>query len=188
MLSCEYIAGCILGLALVLLWTVSAGAQQLALEGLVLDNVGERIQLRFGVQAKDVDALEQILEKGGQLQMQCDIRLRRRRGWWPDSTVVEKRRRYHLKTHPLTQTYRLINQHTNSTARDDSLQDLMHRQWKEIILDLGAWKMLDAGADYILELTLQFTRPNVPQWLKTTLFFWSWDVVTSQTFRMHFTY
>jgi hypothetical protein len=55
-------------------------------------------------------------------------------------------------------------------------------------LDLGAWKMLDTGADYILELTLQFTRPNVPQWLKTTLFFWSWDVVTSQTFRMHFTY
>jgi hypothetical protein len=170
MLSYEYIAGCILGLALVLFWTVSAGAQQLALEGLVLDNVGERIQLRFGVQAEDVDALEQIL------------------GWWPDNTVAEKRIRYHLKTHPLTQTYRLINQHTNSTARDDSLQDLMHRQWKEIILDLGAWKMLDTGADYILELTLQFTRPNVPQWLKTTLFFWSWDVVTSQTFRMHFTY
>ena len=188
MLSCEYILGCILGFFCLLFWTVSAGAQQLALDGLVLDNVGERIQLRFGVKAEEIDLLEEALKASGRLRMQCDIRLQRNRSWWPDQTVAEKSLVYDLKSNPLTQTYHLTNCQNNNADQDGDLEELVHRKWQEITLDLGPWELLQTESPYILELRLQFKRPDVPAWLKTALFFWSWDVVSSQTFRMHFTY
>jgi hypothetical protein len=188
MLSCEYILGCILGFFCLLCWTVGAGAQQLALDGLALDNVGERIQLRFGVRAEEIDLLEEALKSSGRLRMQCDIRMQRNRSWWPDETVAKKSLVYNLKSNPLTQTYRLTNCQNEQDDQDGDLKELVHRKWQEITLDLGPWDLLHPGSPYILELSLQFKRPDVPAWLKTALFFWSWDVLFSQTFRMHFTY
>lgn len=188
MVSFEYFAGLILGLSLLLIWTASAGGQQLVLDNLVLDNVRERIQLRFGIQPEDVDLVQDSLEKGGGLRMQCTVVLRRQRGWWPDSTVVTKELSYDLKANPLLQTYTIRPGGSNSTVKDSDLQELLSRKCSEITMDLGPWQELQAGSTYILELTLQFKRPDAPQWLKNALFFWSWDVVSSQTYRMHFNY
>jgi len=186
--SFEYILGLILGLALVMILSPLAGAQELVLDTLVLDNVNDRIQLRFGVQAEEMETLRTSLDNGGALRAECSIFLRRERSWWPDSTLVEKRLRYDLQVNPLTQSYKMINCTTQKTIKENNLKALIHKGWDKIAVDLGPWKALQSGATYIVELHLQFKRPDVPVWLKNALFFWSWDVLSSQTYRMHFTY
>ncbi|MDZ7759374.1 MAG: DUF4390 domain-containing protein [Desulfovermiculus sp.] len=188
MLSIEYLLGLILGLTLVMTWTMSAGAQELVLDNLILDNVNERIQLRFGVQAEDVENLRTSLDNGGALRAECTISLRKQRSWWPDSMLLEKSRSYDLSVNPLTQSYKMINYSNEQTIKENNLKGLLEKGWAEIAVDLGPWKDLQSGATYIVELNLQFKRPDVPYWLKTTLFFWSWEVLSSQTYRMYFTY
>ncbi len=188
MLSFEYLLGLILGFALVVSWTMSAGAQELVLDTLVLDNVNERIQLRFGVQTEEMEALRTSLDTSGALRVECTIFLRRQRSWWPDSMLVEKDLRYDLRVNPLTQSYKMINCQTQQTIKGNKLKGLIQKGWEDIAVDLGPWKALQPGSTYIVELKLQFKRPDVPIWLKKTLFFWSWDVLSTQNYRMYFTY
>lgn len=188
MLSFEYLLGLILGFALVVTWTMSAGAQELVLDTLVLDNVNERIQLRFGVQTEEMEALRTSLDTSGALRVDCTIFLRRQRSWWPDSMLVEKDLRFDLRVNPLTQSYKMINCQNQQTMKENNLKGLIEKGWEDIAVDLGPWKALQSGSTYIVELKLQFKRPDVPIWLKKTLFFWSWDVLSSQTYRMYFTY
>jgi hypothetical protein len=184
----EYLRALFLGCVFVLAGVVSAGAQQLVLENFVLDNVGERIQVRFGLEVEEIEELQKPLENGGRVRMQCTIFLRRQRGWWPDSTVAEKKLCYDLKNNPLTQMYSMVNCQNDNQARDNTLQDLIQKKWNDITLDLGPWSALHSGASYFVEVNLQFKRPDVPVWLKKALFFWSWDVLASQNYRMHFVY
>lgn len=184
----EYVIALFLACVFVLTGVMSAGAQQLVLENFVLDNVGERIQLRFGLEVEEIKKLQESLENGGRVRMQCTIYLRRQRGWWPDSTVAEKTFCYDLKNNPLTQMYSLVNCQNEKKARDNNLQELIQKNWTDITLDLGPWSVLHSGASYFVEMNLQFKRPDVPAWLKKALFFWSWDVLASQTYRMHFVY
>ncbi|MFP4049346.1 MAG: DUF4390 domain-containing protein [Desulfovermiculus sp.] len=184
----EYLIALFLGCVIVLTGVMPAGAQQLVLKNFVLDNVGERIQLRFGLEVEEMKKLQNSLENGGRVRMQCSIYLRRQRGWWPDSTVAQKTFCYDLKNNPLTQTYSMVNCQTDKKFSDNSLQELIQKNWTDITLDLGPWSVLHSGSSYFVEMNLQLKRPDVPAWLKTALFFWSWDVLASQTYRMQFMY
>lgn len=163
-------------------------AQDLELQDMALDNVSGSIQLSYGVEVLDVQALEERLSEGLVLQMQCRARLIRDRHWWMDALLQDKELVFELKSQPLQGSFQLINKAKGNTLKNQDLNKLLHKAWSGLKMHLGNWQELEPGQEYAVELSLTLKRSNVPWWLRKSLFFWSWDLVPEKKYRMDFKY
>ena len=178
---------CLLLLACV--WPMDkAKAEQLVLKDLVLDNVAGNIQLGYGITVQDAQELYSYLDDGLVLEMECTAKLIRNRRWWRDSVLQEQTLVFELKNQLLQGEYSLKKEGSQNVQKDQDLAELLQEQWSEIRIDLGDWSQLEPDNDYSVELSVHLKRSNVPLWLKRSLFFWSWDVMPEQNYRMDFSY
>lgn len=165
-----------------------AQAQQLELKNLVLHNVSGQIQLSYGVEIQDVQALHDYLDQGMVLQLRSKVKLVRNRRWWRDSLLGQEEMVFELKSRPLQGEYVLTKQGSSDSQRDKDLSRLLSRHWSGLKVRLGNWSELSPDTDYAVELLLSLKRSDVPLWLKKSLFFWSWDLAPERKFKMDFTY
>lgn len=174
--------------ALALLLCSSAGAQELILKNLVLDNVAGDIQLRFGVELEDLEGVEELLQEGITIRMLSQSSLIRKRKLIWDKTLEQKDIEFEIKKNPLTGTYSLIDSRAQRVMKNEDLPTLIQANWSTLTMSLGSWNSLPQGVAYAMNLRVVLKRANVPVWLKKALFFWSWDVVDQKNYRMDFVY
>ncbi|MGM0423477.1 MAG: DUF4390 domain-containing protein [Thermodesulfobacteriota bacterium] len=167
---------------------LQARAQDLELKDMALDNVSGKIQLSYGIEALDVQAIEERLLEGLVLRMECRAKLLRNRRWWMDSLLQEKALEFELKSRPLQESFVLSKKGQDKTLEGQDLGQLLHKAWSGFRVRLGSWEDLQPGEEYAVELRLNLKRSNVPWWLRKSLFFWSWDLMPEKKYRMDFKY
>lgn len=163
-------------------------AQDLELKNMALDNVSGSIQLSYGIQVLEVQALEEHLSEGLVLRLQCRAKLIRDRRWWWDALLQEEQQEFQLRTQRLQGKYVLSSKQQDKALKGKDLGQLLQRGWSGMKLRLGKWEQLEPEQDYAVVIKLSLKRSNVPWWLRKALFFWSWDVVPEQKYRMDFKY
>ena len=181
---------CVL-LCLITFIVLSAGpasANPLKLKNLVLDNQAGSIMARFGIELKALNKVKEALLNGVKLKLECQASLMEHRSMWPDSEVAGKTYSNKLYFDSLSKQYVLEKPGVDKIFKNEDLGKLISAEWKAIILDLGPWSILKRGERYKLQLKVQLDQTEVPKWLKSTLFFWSWDVIPSATYKLNFTY
>ncbi|MBG0776014.1 MAG: DUF4390 domain-containing protein [Desulfovibrionaceae bacterium] len=175
-------------LACVLAWAAPARAQHISLSDLVLDNRAGNITVRFSLDMEDEGELEKILADGAVLSLVCEGSLSAARNWWLDKDVTESRFVNRLRYDALTKEYVLERPGGDAPRRGKDLKELLKRAWAVIEVDLGAFDVLQRGRSYTLDLDVSLKYDDVPAWLRSALFFWSWNVAPSARYRMEFQY
>ena len=169
--------------------TCGAIAQNLELTNLVLDSQNGSIQVRFGLDVKDPDLLKDFLQDDGALlQLRCQIKLYRQRSFWWNELLAKKTVDYKLKGNPEKKKYWLKDSRKEKFVQKKDLAALLKSSWQHMHVGLGPWIQLTKGEAYSLYLKVSMKRIDVPKWLQRALFFWSWDVLPENTYRLDFSY
>ncbi|WP_432738764.1 DUF4390 domain-containing protein [Maridesulfovibrio sp. FT414] len=168
--------------------TSPAQASTIQLKNLVLDNQAGAIMARFGIELQTDTQVEEALLNGVRLKLECQARLFEHRSVWADSEVAGKTYTNKLYYDSLSKQFVLEKQGPDKIFKNESLSILLREEWRNLILDLGPWSTLQRGERYKLRIKVHLDQTDIPEWLKSTLFFWSWDVIPSATYQLDFTY
>lgn len=166
----------------------TANADDLTLKNMVMDNQAGTITARFGIKLNKKDKIEQALENGINLKLECDAVLYKHQSLWPDSKVGKAHYENQISYDALSSEFVLEQPGRKNPMKSKSLDQLLQRGWNTLILNMGPWSQLQRGVRYQLLLKVKIDQDEVPAWLRYTLFFWSWDVVPSATYQLDFTY
>ncbi len=169
-------------------WCNSLWAQDLVLKNLVLDNVAGEIQLRFGIDTLEAEKLHKYLRDSVTLRLKCEAFLLKDRQLWWDQDLAHDQCIFKIKQNPITQKYSLVDLKTEKEYTESSLESLLKHHITRLRLHLGVWQTLQKGEKYAIKLLVSLKRSGFPGWVKKCLFFWSWDIVPTQKYRMDFTY
>lgn len=164
-----------------------AGAQQLMLGDFILDNQAGNIMVRFSLHVEEVDELALILDEGAKLALESHAYLKQEKFLY-NATVSEREYNSILSMDALTREYVLDRPDMEQPLRGKELADVLEQGWGRITMDMGPFDTLDRGNDYTLELEVSLKYHDVPSWLKTSLFFWSWNAAPSASYSMDLEY
>ncbi|WP_161781643.1 DUF4390 domain-containing protein [Desulfohalovibrio reitneri] len=162
-------------------------AQNLVLDNLVLDNQADMVTVRFAVHVDEVDEVRRELASGSELGLTCVAELISRGGFILDETVAEREYVSVIRYDSLAEEY-VLDVPGRDPMRSADLGKLLARGWGGLSMDLGPWNLLKRGREYSLDFEVRLARRDVPRWLKTALFFWSWDVIGATTYRLDFSF
>lgn len=175
-----------LALLLTVLLPLSAQAQTLSLENLVLDNQSGKIHLRFGLSLAEIEQVQAVLQEGVDLWMFVTARLMAKRFILPNRVLNEKQVEHVLEWNPLAKEFELTLPQKEHLIKNKDLAELLAEQWREISLEMGQWVMLTPGQTYSLELEISLDRRDIPVWMRSVLFFWSWEVIAPIRYELEF--
>lgn len=169
--------------------TAVAQGEGLHLNNLVLDNQAGEVTARFGVDVVGLEKVRQALEEDGSvLGLICTATIERKRTLWMNAELANTEFVSRLSKNALSKEYVLHMPGTPEPLRSKELAPLLEKAWGGIALRLGPWSMLKTGESYVLDLSIELKRSDVPAWLQYTLFFWSWDVFPSAAYQLDFRY
>jgi len=163
-----------------------ARAQGLELVNLALDNRGGNLSVHFGLHAEGLAAVKAALDQGSELALRCRVDVRRVRSLFFDSRVAGLDFESRLKADGLTQEYSVELPGGGKPLRGKDLDGLLTAAWGAVTLDLGPWKALAPGNEYVLSLDVSLKRADVPAWIRVAAFFWSWDVLPAAHYEQEF--
>ena len=175
-------------LAALFLWTSVAHAQTLTLSNLVVDNKAGTFTARFGVGVTGVDEIAEVLANGVVLALRCQATLLRKRSYWMDAAVAETTSVSTIRRDAISREFMLRLDGREAPLTGKQLAPLLAQAWGQIQLDLGPWDRLKRGEEYQLRLRLSLDRTEIPDWVRDTVFFWSWDVVPATNYTLEFAY
>ena len=175
-------------LAALLLWTSLAQAQTLSLSNLVVDNKAGTFTARFGIGVTGVDEIAEVLTDGVVLALRCQATLLRKRSYWTDAAVAETDYVSTIRRDAISREFVLRLDGREAPLTGKRLGPLLAQAWGQIQLDLGPWDNLKRGQDYQLRLRLSLDRTEIPDWIRDTVFFWSWDVIPATNYTLEFAY
>jgi hypothetical protein len=194
---CRKAAGVVLVLVLLALAAAplrgveSAHAQGegLYLNNLVLDNMAGEVTARFGVDVVGLRKVRRALEdEGAVLGLVCTASIERKRTMWMNAVLANTEYVSRLFKDALSDEYVLHLPGAPEPMRSKELEPMLKKAWDGVTLSLGPWSMLTPGSEYVLNLTIELKRADVPVWLDYTLFFWSWDVFPETSYQLDFIY
>lgn len=175
-------------LLLCCLLPVLALAQDLTLSNLVVDNRQNVVMARFGLRVEGTDALGRRVMEGETLGLVCQASLYKDRDYWFDRLLARREFVSVLGYDSLSRQFVLELPGQARPVRDADLGALLKRAWSDIALDLGPSRILDRGERYLLDLYVGLEQTDPPDWLKRTLFFWSWSAAPPARYQLAFTY
>ncbi len=177
---------CTLIMTITLVPISAMGASLLALDNLVLDSHSDRIHLRFGLRIEEPEPVKEVLKEGVDLWLEGTARLMSKRLFLPNRTLYEQTFEHVLEWNPLTQDFELTLPQKEHLVKAKELKELVATHWREISLEMGDWAMLTPGQTYHLELEINLDRRDIPVWMRSVLFFWSWEVMAPIRYELEF--
>lgn len=169
-----------------LVFPTAATAGGVRLDGPVLDNRDGFLSVRFDLLLQDRVHIESLLRDGAMLAVRCRAVLSERRSWWLDRTIVERDFISTLYADPLTREFVMSLPGEPRSHRGRDLAAMAGTRWRGLAMRLCSSDELERGGDYALDLSITVRHEDVPDWVKTTLFFHKWDAVPSSSSRMEF--
>ncbi|WP_243359088.1 DUF4390 domain-containing protein [Fundidesulfovibrio terrae] len=165
-----------------------AHAQRMGLTNLVVDNQEGRVKVRFGVDVKAVDAVNDALVSGQVLALECRAWLTRKRDYSWNAEVSRAQTLSSLRLHDGGPFEIVLPGGRQEHFRGRDLGLVMKEAWGNMSMDLGAWDSLARGNAYSLTLEIRLVRQDVSSWLKGALFFWNFDAIPPVKYQLDFSY
>lgn len=161
-------------------------AQGLELANLTLDNRGGNLSVHFGLRVEGLAAVKSVLDQGSELALRCRVDVHRVRSFFFDNRVAGLDFESRLGFDSLAQEYSVELPGGGNPLRGKDLGSLLGKAWGAVTLDLGPWKALAPGHDYVLSLDVSLKRADVPALVRVAAFFLSWDVLPATHYEQDF--
>jgi hypothetical protein len=175
-------------LALIAVSRTDAHAQRMGLTNLVVDNQEGRVKVRFGVDVKAADAVNEALVNGQVLALECKAWLTRKRDYAWNTEVSHGQVLSTLSLHEGGPFEIVLPGGRQEHFRGRDLGLVMKEAWGSMSMDLGPWDSLARGNAYSVTLEIRLVRRDVSSWLKGALFFWNFDAVSPAKYQLDFSY
>ncbi len=176
-----------LSITVALLAPCGVQGQVLNLENLVVSTQGQRLAAEFSIYFDDHEEIERLLQGGVTLALTTDIDLLQKREFWFDKEIFDTEVYSTLYADALTREY-ILAKPDGVVVRDGSLDSIIEKHMRNIIVEMGAVDVLEKGVTYFVKLEVSLTLDNVPEWMRGALFFWQWDVAPTVSYSMSFVY
>lgn len=163
-------------------------AQGLELANLALDNHGGNLSVHFGLRVEGLGEVKAALDAGSELGLRCRVDIHRVRTLFFDSRVFGLDFESRLGFDRLAQEYSVELPGGGKPLRGKDLGALLAKAWGAVTLDLGPWKVLAPGHEYLLSLDVSLKRADVPAFVRVAAFFLSWDVLPATHYEQSFRY
>lgn len=177
--------------AAVVLMVVSAGAscgQTLVLRQPAIDHAGDELQVRLGIDLRDVNGVAAALKDGVSREVSCSASLFRVRQYWFDSRIGQKRYTWRMGYDALSGEFVIRDGQRGRELRGADLAALLKTAWASVRMPLGRWALLQRGTMYNLDMAVTMHQTEVPGWVTRTLFFWDWNQGPSTSYALEFRY
>ncbi len=136
------------------------------------------IQVDFFFNLSNLDEIDKILKDGVSINVDTLAHLYEKNTIFPDEELQTFISGWQITYEPLTNEYLLYHKN-NTPQKSRDLEELFQSILSHIKVELNYLEPLDRSNDYYIQLDLGLRHATVPPWLETTLFFWKWDIASS---------
>ena len=175
----------------VLLCSVSAPtsglAQKLEVYNLVLDNTNATLKVRFDLKIDGFNAIKEALDNGEDLGLVCRATIDMQRKFFWDRSLVCRNFLSTMRKDMLKGEY-VIDLPGQTVRFTEFSAQRINKLFQNIEISLLPWSTIKKGQNYSLKVEVALKTLEIPEWIKKTLFFWSWDLIEPEYFEMEFRY
>jgi len=167
--------------------TEDSKAQPLDFSSFLIDTQEDYLVAMFSIDIEDFEKIQEALHDGNKITMICTIMLKRHRTLFWNKKIREKTIEVDMEKDLLSEEYRIKfpdQTYTLKKIQEDSFDKI----FENIGVKLAPLEELIPGRKYRLNLGIRVISRDVPQWIKTTLFFLSWDIVREVNYEMEFSF
>jgi hypothetical protein len=162
-----------------------ACSQKLELSGFLIDTHGDSLVARFSIEIDDMEKIKAALDNGSKLALICDVRLLKSRTLLWDQALARQEIEIGLEKDLLSKEYDIVFPDQKKSLvnfeRNDFLDQFGDMQARLLPLD-----SMEPDRNYAVRIQVRLISRGVPNWIKRTLFFWSWDLAESIRYEMEF--
>ncbi len=166
---------------------ISIAEEGMDLRGFVLDNRNGTAEVSFGLFFARMQELRKALDRGEDLELFCRAEIHRVREYMWDEHIGEGSFVCSLYKDMLKDNY-VFACPGKKLAMSDFKRDKVQRRFSRISIPLCSWEKVSAGNKYSITLKASLKFKGVPEWIKNTLFFWSWEFLEPAYYEMQFDY
>jgi len=164
-----------------------AGDNGVELRGFVLGNSNATAEIRFGLHFTHPGEIIKALDEGETLELVCKAKLHRIRSFIWDDNIGEGEYTCVLYKEMLKGKYVLECPQGNRVMQNTQGEAFFSRL-SRIRIPLCPWEKISGGGKYSVTLEAELKVEGIPDWIRNTLFFWSWDMVEPVYYEMQFDY
>jgi len=146
--------------AAVIFWLVLCAPVQADASEVGVRQIGDELSLNASIQLPLPVQLEAILRNGVPLTLVQEVRVIRKRWYWPDTEILRQTREWTLAYQALTSQWRVANQAEQTVTQLDSAK----HAW-QMVTDIDDWRIAqvtDLGALNEAEVEMRWSVE--PQW------------------------
>ncbi len=162
-------------------------AQGLEIYNLVLDNTNATLKVRFDLKIDGVDAIKRALDNGEDLGLVCRATIEMQRKFFWDKSLVCRNFLSTMHKDVLKGEY-IINLPGHNFKFTEFSSQRINNLFQNVEIPLLPWSIIKKGRNYSLKVEVALKTLGIPEWIKKTLFFWSWDLIEPEYFEMEFSY
>ncbi len=176
---------CTVMILLLLVPAREASSQRLDLSDFLIDTYGDNLLARFSIEIDDLEKIRTALDNGSKLALICDIRLLKNRMLLWDQSLAHQEIEIGLEKDLLSEEYNIIFPGQKKILGSFEESDFLN-QFGDMQAELLPLDSLEPDQKYIARIQVRLISRGVPNWIKRTLFFWSWDLAKSIRYEMEF--
>ena len=166
---------------------LSSTASGFELRGFVLDNTNETAEIGFGLDLPDASIVRSALDDGDELELTCRAELHRMRSYMWDERIGSGTYICNMSKDMLKGSY-VFQFSDEKIVLDKIAKKSMQQIFNSIRIPLCSWDNILPGKKYSVSLEITLKISDVPGWIKSTLFFWSWNLIDPVYYEMQFDY
>jgi len=162
-------------------------AQPLDFSSFLIDTQEDYLVAMFSIDIEEFEKIQKALHDGNKISMICTIKLKRHRTLFWNKNIQEKTIEVDMAKDLLSEEYMIKfpdKTYTLKKLQEDSFDAL----FENISIKLAPLEELMPQRDYKLHIGIRVISKDVPQWIKSTLFFLSWDVVPEVRYEKEFSF
>jgi len=164
-----------------------AGDNGMELQGFVLGNNNATAEISFGLHFTHPAEIIKALDEGETMELFCRADLHRIRSFIWDERIGEGTYTCVLYKDMLKGRYVLECPQGNKVLQSEQ-GDVFLSRLNRIRIPLCPWGEISGGEKYSVTLEAELKVEGIPDWIRNTLFFWSWDMVEPVYCEMQFDY
>lgn len=169
------------------LYTHDSRAQTLDFSSFLIDTQEDHLVAMLSIDVEEFENLQQSLHEGNKLSMICTVNLQRHRNLFWNKNIREKTIEIDMEKDLLSEEY-IIKFPDKTFTLKELQEDSFDELFEGISIKLAPLEELVPGRKYRLQIGIKVISRDVPQWIKATLFFLSWDIIPEVRYEMEFSF
>lgn len=170
-----------------LLYTYESRSQTLDFSSFLIDTQEDHLVAMLSIDVEEFEKIQKSLHEGNKISMIFTVKLYRHRTLFWNKNIREKTIEVEMEKDLLSEEY-IVKFPDKTFTLQELQEDSFDALFEDISIKLAPLEELIPGREYRLQVGIRVISRDVPQWIKTTLFFLSWDIVREVSYEMEFSF